>query len=252
MNKHSLSLSILALALTVPVLAKAELIDNRKKPALPTAVERSRAVTMGGNSDESNPMENVKFGYMPVFTREVDEYLHGSVKGFGNGVGVGFAVRQILPEYEVVVEVDDQIPVSWSGGMSRLEVLNSMKVDNQDVALVVYALERKVFITERFKVQRLLDRPVNREWTVLVSDAKLSTSLKRWAKEAGYTFKWDADRHVLVGATTSFFGSFEDVLGRVLNTPGIKNSEYPLEACIYANTPPLVRITRLGDQNDCQ
>ena len=29
---------------------------------------------------------------------------------------------------------------------------------------------------------------------------------------------------------------------------GIRQSDYPLEACIYANTPPLVRITRQGEQ----
>jgi hypothetical protein len=33
-----------------------------------------------------------------------------------------------------------------------------------------------------------------------------------------------------------------------LSSPGIRMSDFPLEACIYANTPPLVRITRQGEQ----
>ena len=43
-------------------------------------------------------------------------------------------------------------------------------------------------------------------------------------------------------------GTFETALKTLLNSAGIRQSDYPLEACIYANTPPLVRITRQGEQ----
>jgi hypothetical protein len=66
--------------------------------------------------------------------------------------------------------------------------------------------------------------------------------------QAGYRVKWDAQRNFLIGAPDSVDGTFEAALKSVLNSAGIRQSDYPLEACIYANTPPLVRITRQGEQ----
>nr|WP_291740492.1 TcpQ domain-containing protein [Limnobacter sp. UBA1615] len=54
----------------------------------------------------------------------------------------------------------------------------------------------------------------------------------------------------MIAAGTTFSGTFEYAVEQVLETPGIKNSEYPLEACVYNNEPPLLRITRLGDQKE--
>ena len=89
-------------------------------------------------------------------------------------------------------------------------------------------------------------------WSVLVQDITLARTLERWGAQAGYRVKWDAQRNFLIGAPDSVDGSFETALKAVLNTAGIRQSDYPLEACIYANTPPLVRITRQGEQaRDC-
>lgn len=88
------------------------------------------------------------------------------------------------------------------------------------------------------------------QWELRVEDGRLDKAIRRWAKEAGYTFRWDADRYVLIAAGTTFSGTFERAVEQVLETPGIKNSEYPLEACVYNNEPPLIRITRLGDQKE--
>ena len=85
-------------------------------------------------------------------------------------------------------------------------------------------------------------------WSVLVSDVRLETTLERWAKQAGYTLIWDADRHVLITAEDTFSGKFEDALNRVLTSPAIRDSDYPLEAVFYANNPPVLRITGLGEQ----
>ncbi len=86
-------------------------------------------------------------------------------------------------------------------------------------------------------------------WTVLVQDITLARTLERWGAQAGYRVKWDAQRNFLVGAPDSVEGSFETALRALLNSAGIRQSDYPLEACIYANTPPLVRITRQGEQS---
>ena len=86
------------------------------------------------------------------------------------------------------------------------------------------------------------------QWSVLVQDITLARTLERWGAQAGYRVKWDAQRNFLIGAPDSIDGSFETALKTLLNSAGIRQSDYPLEACIYANTPPLVRITRQGEQ----
>jgi Toxin co-regulated pilus biosynthesis protein Q len=85
-------------------------------------------------------------------------------------------------------------------------------------------------------------------WQVRIDDIKLENTLKRWAQQANYQLIWDTDREVLIPASDEFIGSFEDAIDRLLQSPAIRKSEHPLEAVIYSNNPPLVRITRLGDQ----
>ena len=88
----------------------------------------------------------------------------------------------------------------------------------------------------------------SRHWSVLVQDITLARTLERWGAQAGYRVKWDAQRNFLIGAPDSVDGTFETALKTVLGSAGIRQSDYPLEACVYANTPPLVRITRQGEQ----
>ena len=85
-------------------------------------------------------------------------------------------------------------------------------------------------------------------WDVRTQDITLARTLERWSAQAGYRLKWDAQRNFLIGAPDTYEGSFEGALRTVLDSAGIRESDYPLEACIYANTPPLVRITRQGEQ----
>jgi len=87
-----------------------------------------------------------------------------------------------------------------------------------------------------------------KRWEVMASDVTLAKTLERWAAAAGHKLKWDAARNFLIGAPDVYVGTFEEALQHVLRSPGIRFSDYPLEACLYANTPPLVRITRLGEQ----
>lgn len=86
------------------------------------------------------------------------------------------------------------------------------------------------------------------QWSIQISDVRLETTLERWASQAGYTLIWDADRHILITAEDTFSGTFEDALLRVLTSPAIRESDYPLEAVVYGNNPPVLRITGLGEQ----
>jgi hypothetical protein len=85
-------------------------------------------------------------------------------------------------------------------------------------------------------------------WDVRTQDITLAHTLERWALAAGYRLKWDAQRNFLIGAPDTYGGTFESAVQAVLGSAGIRDSDYPLEACIYANTPPLVRVTRAGEQ----
>lgn len=90
--------------------------------------------------------------------------------------------------------------------------------------------------------------PAVKQWEVKTSDITLLRTIERWSLAAGYKLKWDASKNFLIGAPDVYTGTFEMALQTVLSSAGIRLSDYPLEACIYANTPPLVRITRQGEQ----
>jgi len=113
-------------------------------------------------------------------------------------------------------------------------------------------------------------------WDVRPQDLTLAHTLERWGGLAGYRVEWNAARSVPIAASASFEGTFEAVLQTVLASPeaagvtgvsgvaaatgasqaaGAPTSSHEmdaLEACIYAASPPLVRITRRGEQGvDC-
>ncbi len=90
-----------------------------------------------------------------------------------------------------------------------------------------------------------------RRWQILASDIRLDNTLNRWAAVAGMKVIWDAKQHVMLSAEDTFVGSFDDALLRVLSSPAIRQSDYPLQACIYPNQPPVLRVTRLGEQMEC-
>lgn len=103
----------------------------------------------------------------------------------------------------------------------------------------------------------ILGKPVTappKLYEVRASDVRLAATFDRWAKEAeansgtSYKVLWDASKHVLISGTPSYSGSFLDAVEAALKTPAIQQSDYPLEACVYEQNPPLVRITRRGEQ----
>jgi hypothetical protein len=95
--------------------------------------------------------------------------------------------------------------------------------------------------------------PEKRKFEVRLQDVRLHVAMQRWAADTGVRLRWDADRHVLISAPMVF--EADDALqavGMALSTPGIANSAHPLEVCAYPNVPPLLRITRQGEQGkDC-
>lgn len=86
-------------------------------------------------------------------------------------------------------------------------------------------------------------------WDVRLDDRVLERTLDRWAAAAGYAIRWEVRRSVPIEASDSYEGTFEGALAKVLGSAGVAYGDYPLEACIYPNSPPLVRITLRGMQD---
>ena len=150
--------------------------------------------------------------------------------------------------------LEPKSPSALSSKTSNIQL--AMQTPSSDVFIVdlppkvIREAEQLAALPVKQESARLVVTPRAIQWELRVEDGRLDKAIRRWAKEAGYTFRWDADRYVLIAAGTTFSGTFEYAVEQVLETPGIKNSEYPLEACVYNNEPPLLRITRLGDQKE--
>ena len=100
--------------------------------------------------------------------------------------------------------------------------------------------------------QVLVQPAQTKTWTIQPTDGRLAVTLERWAKQDGMRLVWDAQQHVLLSSSDTFKGTLQEALNRVLTSPAIRLSAYPLEACIYPNEPPVLRITRAGEQDkDC-
>lgn len=150
--------------------------------------------------------------------------------------------------------LEPKSPSATSNKNSNIQL--AMQAPSSDVFIVdlppkvIREAEQLAALPVKQENARLVVTPRAIQWELRVEDGRLDKAIRRWAKEAGYTFRWDADRYVMIAAGTTFSGTFEYAVEQVLETPGIKNSEYPLEACVYNNEPPLLRITRLGDQKE--
>ena len=94
--------------------------------------------------------------------------------------------------------------------------------------------------------------PAKTAWVIDTKDINIANSLSKWATIAGYKLIWDIPMHVLIDAPDSITDTFENALEKVLNSAGVALGDQSLEACFYRNTPQLIRITRKGEQKECQ
>jgi len=87
------------------------------------------------------------------------------------------------------------------------------------------------------------DKTKMRSWNVEFLDSTIRLCLKRWAKDAGWQLVWDAKRDFIIDAEVSFYGTFEQALGSMVQS--LSDSEYPLQARLNTETK-VVRIQRLA------
>ena len=80
------------------------------------------------------------------------------------------------------------------------------------------------------------------KFDTLASDRSVSRLIERWARQAGVNYVWGAPSDVTLGTQDRFVGTIEQAIDRLLN--GV--SGLNLQACIYNNNPPVIRITESG------
>ncbi len=178
-----------------------------------------------------------------------------SVTQPGDSVTLGTALVMLWPLALPALELDMpsellERKVSWKAGETRQAILQRAATQHQiqfrmagrriSAASIALPPSAAAAATPKAAPQQHFD--------VLLSDIKLATSFDRWAKAAGVRVRWDADRHVLIGAPMSYTGDVADAIAAALSSDSIQQSDYPLEVCEYPNEPRLLRITRLGDQ----
>lgn len=241
----------LSLAITLMVLgqvAHADLIDKRSKvpETNPVIVPGTAKVVpvVAGKSVELDT-KNV-----PVYFKEESPALGMPASGFGTDISLTLALKQLLPEYTVQDDFGKDVKVNWKASGSIKETLQSMTSTEKDVSVVLMPIEKKAVIADKTYAPKLVERPLVQEWDVRSNDVRLDRTLARWAKRAGMNFKWDAEKFYSVSVPSTFYGTFQQAVIQALSTPGIAKSDYPLEACIWGNNPPLLRITRMGEQSD--
>lgn len=244
--------------LVVATAAQAGFVDERSSTRLPAAESAAAATTA--------PAAPVA----PAVAQVSGAFDHPGWQGRAPAGqpprALASAIAALLPANHpsVAIQAPEDIldaQVAWPKEVSRLEALRAISADNALSFELVGGTLRITRASAPSASSPLAaaaqpgtsaGAPISARWEILPTDTRLATALERWAKQAGYSFRWDAERHALIEGAHTFLGTFEQAVRGALDTPGIALSAYPLESCIYPNNPPLLRITRKGEQaKDC-
>lgn len=241
---------VLVAALSVCALAHAGYVDERSSVAPASADAKAD----GADAQGASALQAAPAGYL---SGNFDE------KGWAEtaptlvaAMPLAEAIAKLLPAalQGVVIQASESVldaQVLWKPGVTRRAALEQVASSN---GFVISLVGRTLNVTKAVtpKVTGAAAAVPALTWSVLPGDVRLVDAINRWAAKAGYSVRWDADRQVLVEGTTEFTGTFEQAVAAALSTPGIANGPYPLESCVYPNKPPLLRVTRKGEQvKDC-
>lgn len=242
-HKMRIAATIALVALT-STKALASFVDERTSKAAPTAAAQASPVSAPPG------INGVLSGYFGHVGWSEPAPLPDGTQT------LAMAFARLLPPTHPSVAIEGRgeelldRQVSWPSGKTRLQALEHI-ADSQGLNM---SLTGSTLIVTRAAKPWTDAKPrvdVAR-WEVLPTDARLASAIERWARTAGYSFRWDAGRHALIEGTHAFVGTFEEAVKAALDTPGIAHSAYPLESCVYPNNPLLLRITRQGEQvRDC-
>ncbi|WP_291740180.1 TcpQ domain-containing protein, partial [Limnobacter sp. UBA1615] len=104
--------------------------------------------------------------------------------------------------------LEPKSPSATSNKTSNIQL--AMQAPSSDVFIVdlppkvIREAEQLAALPVKQESARLVVTPRAIQWELRVEDGRLDKAIRRWAKEAGYTFRWDADRYVMIAAGTTF------------------------------------------------
>ncbi len=249
--------ALIGFALSLSAPAFAGFIDERKNP-------EEKAAPSAGHPVSGQPNEVARMrptDPRQMFARGFGPSWDAPVQASAKDIPLQLALTVLRPASEPVVPISYENAsgstlVSWSEGASRREIL--LNIARQKRLIFTLSPDRLIVIAANVssgseEAASSQTAPEKKRFEVRLQDVRLHVAMQRWAADTGVRLRWDADRHVLISAPMVF--EAEDALqavGMALSTPGIANSAYPLEVCAYPNVPPLLRITRQGEQGkDC-
>ncbi len=252
--KPIMATSLALLALAFNGLASAgTLIDERTHPATPAPASQPAPTPAGAPVTPSAASGGRITGDITGAAWSTQSPRPKSVETLSS------AILELRPDELPVTELEApdssllDIPVTWTVPSTRVDALAQIAA-RYNVNLAISESNVTIAKVATPTKPRDPNAPLPKHpFEVKLGDVKLSTTFDRWAREGGVTARWDADKHVLIEAQMTFMATdVFDAISQALATPGIQDSEYPLEVCEYPNTPKLLRVTRQGDQvKDC-
>lgn len=152
-------------------------------------------------------------------------YENPIVEGGSEDIPLSIALQQILPEGWSVFYGDDRlkdVPVTWTGGMSLVDVLANLAQDHGLDLEADFDRERIYAGVARNGGRLRLAgkyasslKPGEQEIWKINRGELLTMSVQRWAERAGYTLVWELPEDYRVVADATFTGTFRDAVTRL-------------------------------------
>ncbi|WP_229146226.1 TcpQ domain-containing protein [Alcanivorax sp. 1008] len=149
-------------------------------------------------------------------------YENPLVEGGSEGVPLSIALQQVLPAGWSVFYGDDRlkdVPVSWAGGMSLVDVLANLAQDHGLDLEADFDRERLYAAVARDGGRLRLAgkyasslKPGEKEIWKIARGELLTGSIQRWAERASYTLVWELAEDYRVVADATFTGTFRDAI----------------------------------------
>ena len=181
------------------------------------------------------------------------------VDGFGRRIPLSIALEQIVPDqyvYKFNAGVTPKTKVSWEGGDSWVNVLNTM-LDQADLSGTlngnvieiskgagdIVALPAPRTVLKPTSETALLggenrgsivDLQTRKTWTAR-SGVSLRDALQSWARQAGVRLEWQSNMNYPVGAVFNFEGTFDQAVDSLLSLYG--DDQNPPKGKLYPNQP---------------
>lgn len=189
------------------------------------------------------------------------------VHGFATGVPLHQAIGQIVPRSYTVqtvgIERMAELPVSWRGGRSWVEVMRdvveqipSLKADVDTTSkLITFGVLDGSAAVQMAGAQDASDAPSDVDgsqtpepmptWEIRQQDMTIRAVFERWARIAGWQLVWDMDVDYPISAAAAINATFEEAVEKVARS--LQQAETPPQAIFYRGNNVL-RVIKRGSE----